>query len=151
MNQWTNIFRSLLFKDIPWSKWTSTAIDEQCCTWRAFYYRQLGLPSKTWLWLLTDVIKRVHLNEHLTYARHQDGRWVKAALKEQSHIVIFWNMVIDRSYHITALNKCRKGHQPWRLTMGQFVLKLNVYFTVWVWVIKATSLMRPRHFFSQSD
>jgi len=37
-------------------------------------------------------------------------------------------------------------HPPRRLTVGQFVLKPNAHFTAWVWVIKATSLIRPRHF-----
>jgi hypothetical protein len=48
-------------------------------------------------------------------AHHQDWLWNNAALEGQSHIVIFWNMVIDRSYHITALNECRKGtnHEDW--------------------------------------
>ena len=43
-------------------------------------------------------------------------------------------------------------HPPWRLTVwDNFVLKPDEHFTTWVWVIKAASLMRLRHFFSQSD
>ena len=42
-------------------------------------------------------------------------------------------------------------HPPRRLIVGQLVLKPDERFTAWVWVIKAASLMRLRHFFSQSD
>ena len=54
----------------------------------------------------------MHLNEHRTYAHHQDWLWNNAALEGQSHIVILWNMVIDRRYHATALNECQKGTHP---------------------------------------
>jgi len=122
-----------------------------------------------------------------------NNRENKDVLEGHLHIVIFWNMAIDRCGHTVAfewiskrctpprltaeqcctwrtisychplkhgyrqmsLHNCiewmSERHPPRRLIVGQFVLKPNKHFTAWVWVIKATSLMRPRHFFSQSD
>ena len=66
-NHWKSTFRShrgqycsKTFHDLV----NSSSNWKQRCTWRAFHYHQLGLPSETWLWLLTDVIRWVHLNEH---------------------------------------------------------------------------------------
>jgi len=148
-NQWTSTFRSY------WgqcrSKIVHALVNSVSNGETKMYLKDSFISSSFKTWLVIDEDTRMNVIEWWKDAHHQDWLWNKAALERQSHMVILWNMVIDRCYHTTALNECRKGHPPRRLTMGKFILKPNVHFTAWVWVIKATSLMRPRHFFSQSD
>ena len=123
-NQWTSTFRShrgqycsKTFHDLV----NSSSNWKQYCIWGTTSYFHLGVIF--WNMVLTNVIIYLLLNEWRKDAHHQDWLWNNATLEGQSHIVILWNMVIDRCYHTTTLNECRKGHPPRRLIVGQFVLK----------------------------
>ena len=69
-------------------------IMEQCCTWRTSSYLHLGIPSETWLWLLTDVIVWMHLNEHQKDVHHQDWLWDHLFWKSKAHFTA-WIWVIN--------------------------------------------------------
>ena len=82
-------------------------MEKQRCTWRNTF-----LSSSFETWLAIDEDTWMNVIEWWKDAHHQDWLWNNAALEGQSHIVILWNMVIDRRYHATALNECQKGTHP---------------------------------------
>jgi hypothetical protein len=96
-NQWTSTFRShrgqycsKTFHDLV----NSSSNWKQRCTWGTTSYLHLELPSKTWLWLLTDVIVWMHLNEHWKDAHHQDWLWDYLFWSSKAHFTI-WIWVIN--------------------------------------------------------
>ena len=62
---------------------------------------------------------------------------------------------LKHGYRLTLSHNCiewmSERHPPRRLIVGQLILKLDERFIACVYVIKAASLIRSRHFFSQSD
>jgi len=141
-NHWKSTFRShrgqycsKTFHDLV----NSSSNWKQRCTWRAFHYHQLGLPSETWLWLLTDVIRWVHLNEHrkmhttktdcgTIYSEsqkrtspHEHGWWT--SLMMPTHFLSWsdltsWEESMEKNIELTTMSLCTTSYEMHVWTTG---------------------------------
>ena len=139
----------MLFKDNPWFSELQQQLMSNAALEGYFHIFILGHPLKhdydSWqmlsgecIWMniehmhttKTDYGTMLHLKDNLILSSYKT--WLSTDVTTQLH----WMNV-------------RKAPTPKTDCVGQFVLKPDEHFTAWVWVIKAASLMRPRHFFSQ--
>ena len=139
------ILGAMLFKDSPWSSEPRQQSGKQRYTWRKSLYRHLlkhgyrPMWEYSCIWMNIEKMctpPRLIVEQCCTWRTISYCHHLKHGYRQMlSHNCIEW---------------MSERHPPRRLTMRQFGLKPNVHFIAWVWVIKA-SLIRPWHFFSQSD
>jgi hypothetical protein len=104
-------------------------------------------------WAHSDQLKAMMFKNNLWSSKPRQQLRVKMYLKDifiSSSWFIISNMAMTMLSHDCFwmnVGRMHRTHLDW--PWDHLFWSSNAHFTAWVWEIKATSLMRSRHFFSQ--